>query len=116
MEPLTDFNRNRISDILGNNFQLMNEVFEIVNQGFPDHIAALDHAIRMQDYEAVYERAHTLKGSLANLGAERGSSLAEDVLAAAAAGNFDKCRDLYPAIKLSVEQFLNEFEAYIARK
>lgn len=116
MEPLSDFNRKRISDILGNDYQLMSDVFEIVNQDFPDHVAALDHAIHMQDYETVYERAHTLKGSLANLGAERGSSLAAAVLKAADAGNFSKCRDLYPAIKDSVEQFLAEFEEYIARK
>ena len=113
MEPLSDFSRKRIFDILGNDIQLMSEILDIVKQDFPNHIVMLGQAIEDKDYTSVYETAHTLKGSLANIGAERGSSLAAAILASTELEDFEKCAELYPVIQDSVEQFLKEFERYI---
>ena len=106
MGTLPDFNKERIELLFGSDADLIQQVLEILNEDIPLHLRELSQAIQREDGRRVYEIAHTLKGSLANVGGEQGSRLSRQMLQAAEEKQFSRCLELYRQLDASANQLL----------
>ncbi len=109
MNDLQDFNRDRMHILFGEETSLISQVLEILQEDLPLHLENLNQAVGQKNYTVIDETAHTLKGSLANVGAERGSALAGRLLAASEERNAELCLELYASLHGSVIKFLQQF-------
>ncbi len=116
MEKLHDFNEQQIQLLFGDNIDLMEQVLEILQEDLPSHLKNLDKAIEFRDGNRVYEIAHTLKGSMASVGADKGSSLAKHIQREAEENQFETCRTLFVSLNETTGQFLREFSGSIKTK
>ena len=116
MEHTVDFNEKQITLLLGNDVSLLEQILDILKTDIPSHLLHLGQAIEQHDHKQIYEIAHTLKGSLANVGAEKGSSCAAHVLREAESKHTDTCRILYKSLQETTGEFLKEFTAYVEQK
>ncbi len=110
MGELPDFNRERIAVLFGNDLTICKQVLDILKDDLPSHLDQLSESIGEQDSRQIYKTAHTLKGTLANVGADRGSSLAQRMVLASQENNFEYCRKLYESLVETTETFLAEFQ------
>ena len=73
---LAVFNRNLALDRVGGDEDLLREVAQLFLQEYPSIMGQLEEAVARDDAGRVMEAAHTMKGSLATLGAEAGTQIA----------------------------------------
>ena len=73
---LAVFNRNLALDRVGGDEELLREVAQLFLQEYPSLMGQLEEAVARDDAGRVMETAHTMKGSLATLGAEAGTHIA----------------------------------------
>ena len=73
---LAVFNRNLALDRVGGDEDLLREVAQLFLQEYPSLLCQLEDAVAHNDASRVMEMAHTMKGSLATLGAEAGTQIA----------------------------------------
>ena len=73
---LAVFNRNLALDRVGGDEDLLREVAQLFLQEYPSLMGQLEDAVARDDASRVMETAHTMKGSLATLGAEAGTQIA----------------------------------------
>lgn len=73
---LAVFNRNLALDRVGGDEELLREVAQLFLQEYPSLLCQLEEAVAHDDAGRVMETAHTMKGSLATLGAEAGTQIA----------------------------------------
>jgi HPt (histidine-containing phosphotransfer) domain-containing protein len=66
-------------DRLGGDEELLDEIMALFRRECPGLLGKLQDAVEHQDARAVMEAAHSMKGSLATLGAEEGAMLALDL-------------------------------------
>ena len=69
-ELLHTFNRETALDRVGGDDELLREVVELYLSEYPGLLVQIEGAVRAQDAFRLQHAAHTLKGSLATLGAE----------------------------------------------
>ena len=112
MDELPDFNRERIAVLFGTDGELTRQVLEILEEDIPRHLSELQQAIQQKDGRRIYEIAHTLKGSLANVGGERGSSISLRMLQAAQKDDFPRCLELYRKLETSANQLLAQLSQF----
>ena len=73
---LAIFNRSLALDRVGGDEELLREVAQLFLQECPPLIRQIREAVQHADADRVMEAAHTMKGSLATLGAEAGAQTA----------------------------------------
>ncbi len=112
MGELPDFSKERIELLFGSDIDLIKQVLDILNEDIPGHLGELSQEIQREDGRRVYEIAHTLKGSLANVGGEQGSFLAQQMLQAAGEENFSRCLELYRQLDASANQLLLQLSQF----
>ena len=69
-ELLHTFNRDTALDRVGGDDELLREVAQLYLAEYPELMRQLEGAVQAQDALSLQRSAHTLKGSLATLGAE----------------------------------------------
>jgi len=75
-KQLVSFNRNIALERVGGDEELLREVAQIYLTEYPPLIEKIRSAVGSGDSDALQRAAHTLKGSLATLGAEPAAALA----------------------------------------
>jgi HPt (histidine-containing phosphotransfer) domain-containing protein len=73
------FDREIALERLGGDEELLTEISKLFLQECPQMLAKLQQAVQHGDAHGVMETAHSMKGSLATLGAEEGALLAMDL-------------------------------------
>lgn len=73
---LAVFNRSLALDRVGGDEDLLREVAQLFLQEYPSLMGQIEDAVARADAGRVMETAHTMKGSLATLGAEAGTQIA----------------------------------------
>lgn len=73
---LAVFNRSLALDRVGGDEDLLREVAQLFLQEYPSLLVQIEEAVARDDAGRVMEAAHTMKGSLATLGAEAGTQIA----------------------------------------
>ena len=73
------FDREIALERLGGDQELLNEISLLFLQEYPQMLDRLRVAVQESDAHTVMEMAHSMKGSLATLGAEEGAILAMDL-------------------------------------
>lgn len=76
---MTLLDRELALDRLGGDEELLGEITGLFLQEYPQMLVRLEEAVRAGDAHGVMETAHSMKGSLATLGAEDGALLALDL-------------------------------------
>ncbi|MDH5408320.1 MAG: response regulator [Gammaproteobacteria bacterium] len=85
-EVLDDKVIKELYDLMGDD---VNSVFDAFLQSLSEHMPALEQAVEAEDLEQIATISHTLKGSSANIGANKFSSLSKAIMELARAKNFD---------------------------
>lgn len=73
---LLSFNRHLALDRVGGDEDLLREVAQIYLAEYPALLTEIRSAVKHGDAESLQRASHTLKGSLATLGAEAGANIA----------------------------------------
>ena len=76
---MTLYDRELALDRLGGDEELLGEITVLFLQESPQMLARLQMAVADRDAHSIMEAAHSMKGSLATLGAEEGALLALDL-------------------------------------
>jgi HPt (histidine-containing phosphotransfer) domain-containing protein len=84
--------------------EFLRELIGIYLADAPKQLAQLEEAIARQDATLTVRFAHTLKGSSGNFGAEQFARVAQEIEAAAKAGNMTAAAASLPALKGAFEQ------------
>jgi len=96
---------------LGGDLQFLKSMADILRSDSPAHCEALRNALADHDFARLQTTAHTLKGSLANVGGLRASSAAHAIEQLARQGN----TDLIPAAITRLEGTIEELFAALDR-
>lgn len=75
-KQLASFDRNIALERAGGDEELLREIAEIYLAEYPPLLEGIRSAVDAGDADALQRSAHTLKGSLATMGAEPGAALA----------------------------------------
>jgi two-component system sensor histidine kinase/response regulator len=105
------FDRDKLSERFGGDEELMEMVLESFGQEAPELIDLISAAIEAEDAEAIRKNAHALKGTAANVNAERLRQAALDLEDEAKLQNLDHCRSKFERVKSEQEQFVRESQA-----
>jgi len=73
---LAIFNRSLALDRVGGDEELLREVAQLFLREYPPLLIQIREAVQRADADRIMEAAHTMKGSLATLGAEAGAQTA----------------------------------------
>ena len=76
---LISFNRHLALDRVGGDAELLREVAQLYLEEYPRLLKEIEESVRHVDADSLQRSAHTLKGSLGTLGAERATRLALDL-------------------------------------
>lgn len=83
MEKLQILDTDRIDMLFGGDLSMVQEIYSIASDDFPVVADRLFEALTANDLEAAAGFAHTLKGSISNVGGERASRIADKIQQAA---------------------------------
>ncbi len=89
-QPEQHFNRARLGKMLHGDPSLIKEILDMFLEDTTENLAILRAAIQQGDQERSTRTAHALKGSGANIGAERFSNLCFAVEEACSAGRLEE--------------------------
>ncbi|MGM0431865.1 MAG: Hpt domain-containing protein [Spirochaetota bacterium] len=103
---------NRLKMLFGNNSELLGEIYSIVSSDFPELSRKLEQAISEGQAESISQYAHTLKGSIANVGGLQASDTAHRINLAAKEGDLSACGELYGHFTNELETFIYELRMY----
>lgn len=106
---------NRLTMLFGNNGELLREIYSIVSSDFPELSKKLEQAIQQGQAEFISQYAHTLKGSIANVGGLQASESAHQINLAAKDGDLSRCWEMYTLFSTELEIFINELRIYAER-
>ena len=94
--------------------ELMREVLAIYLEDTPTLLDALRQALETKQAEAVSKAAHTLKGSSANIAAERLRSQAYQLEQQARAGDLNRATALFETIQSEFQELEKIVNRYLA--
>lgn len=95
---------------LGNDRELLLEVWAAFAQDMPTKLAPLTRAARDADHKTVARLAHSIKGAAANVGATRLRDLASEIVSLAQEGNGSGLPDMFPHLEECLQETLAEME------
>jgi HPt (histidine-containing phosphotransfer) domain-containing protein len=93
---------------------LARELVDLFIESGDETLAAIVNALGANDYAAVSEQAHSLKGASANLRATAAAEAAAKLEAAAKAGDTSKVTVLTTALKSEVSRTIDYLRAKVA--
>ncbi len=99
-------NIERLRLLFDGDLSLLQQIFEIVQTDFPQLCAKLGQAIETENIELINRHAHTLKGSLANVGGDKASSIAAEIDASAAKKDLKECAKVFSGLQQAIDNFL----------
>lgn len=105
MSELKVLDTDRLDMLFGGELSLVREIYQIAATDFPKTSDRLAEALEKQDLEGIKQYSHTLKGSIANVGGQRASELANEICTAARADDIARCVELYPQFKRELDEF-----------
>jgi HPt (histidine-containing phosphotransfer) domain-containing protein len=106
----------RLHMLFGDSDEFLTEIYEIVTTDFPENRDMLARALDDGDIESISRYAHTLKGSIANIGGIQASSGADAINKAAGLGDLEACRALFPQFDAQFNDFVTALGDYVKRK
>jgi HPt (histidine-containing phosphotransfer) domain-containing protein len=106
----------RLHMLFGDSDEFLTEIYEIVTTDFPENRDLLSRALDAGDLEAISRYAHTLKGSIANIGGIQASSSADAINRAAGSGDVHTCRALFTEFSAQFDDFVTALGDYVNRK
>ncbi|MCF7933808.1 MAG: Hpt domain-containing protein [Spirochaetia bacterium] len=112
MEKLQILDTDRIDMLFGGDLSMVQEIYSIASDDFPVTADRLFEALTANDLEAAAGFAHTLKGSISNVGGERASRIADKIQQAAMQQDLSACTTLYPVFRTEMESFLSTLKSY----
>lgn len=115
MGELPILNRERLDLLFDGDMALVAQVLEIVEVDFPELCLKLQQAIADGETELVHRHAHTLKGSLANVGGDRASAIAARIDSAAKESSLGCCMEDCHLLKQTITAFLEELRSTVGR-
>jgi HPt (histidine-containing phosphotransfer) domain-containing protein len=98
-------------DITDGDIAFLKELIALFTAEYPERLARIAEAITKKDYTTIYQTAHSLKGSSANLGLLQAHHLASEIEASAKQENLQKIRTLHRKL----EKELHTFTAFVSR-
>jgi two-component system, sensor histidine kinase and response regulator len=111
---LAVFNRNLALDRVGGDEELLREVAQLFLQEYPSLMGQLEEAVAQGDAGRVMEAAHTMKGSLATLGAEAGTRIAQELETMGRHRMLSGSRETCRALAAQLSELQNELEKVAA--
>lgn len=99
-------NLERLQLLFDGDLSLLQQILEIVQVDFPQLCTKLGIAIEKENIELIQRHAHTLKGSLANVGGDRASLIAAEIDASAAKSDLKKCAAAFSGLRSAIDDFL----------
>lgn len=108
MGSLRVLDTERLDMLFGGDKTMVREIYAIAASDFPVTAQRLKEAVEEEDCTAISQYAHTLKGSIANIGGEAASFKAHTINKAALNQKIDTCREILPQFLDSLDEF---FEA-----
>lgn len=91
------------------------EILDIFQEQAAEHLAKLQDRVRAGDADGAREVAHGMKGSAANLSAERLSKLSADLEHAARSGSLEHAGDSVTEIQAELDRCVAFFPTVIER-
>eukprot|EP01104_Vermistella_antarctica_P006841 TRINITY_DN17542_c0_g1_i1.p1 TRINITY_DN17542_c0_g1~~TRINITY_DN17542_c0_g1_i1.p1 ORF type:complete len:148 (-),score=23.63 TRINITY_DN17542_c0_g1_i1:60-503(-) len=112
-EPL--LNKQQLEDITGGDLEFEGELFELYEEQYALKRVTLQKALDDEDVEKAVWCAHDLKGSSANLGAERVRRISETMEHSLRDKDFDTARDMFKLMEDSYEGLVNAFRLHLSQ-
>jgi HPt (histidine-containing phosphotransfer) domain-containing protein len=103
----------RLRMLFSDDRDLLNEIYEIISTDFPENARLLNGAVESGDFEQITRYAHTLKGSIANIGGNRASGVCDRIHAASKQEDIALCRSLLPEFNTQFDNFIEAFHRYV---
>jgi len=100
------FNIERLQLLFDGDLSLLQQILGIVQTDFPQLCTKLGHAIDTGNIEMIHRHAHTLKGSLANVGGDKASSIAAGIDTSATTNDLKKCAKEFAGLRPAIDDFL----------
>jgi HPt (histidine-containing phosphotransfer) domain-containing protein len=108
------FDRTQAREATGGDDDLLREIIGIFLEDFPRMLEDLERALGAGDADAVRRAAHTLKGSVAVLGATALAAVAKDAEDHARAGDLDAARDDIARVQAEARRLVPVLEELLA--
>jgi len=99
-------NIERLQLLFDGDLSLLQQILDIVQTDFPQLCTKLGQAIETENVELIHRHAHTLKGSLANVGGDIASIIAAEIDAAATKNNLNRCAKEFSGLRPAIDKFL----------
>ncbi|MBL7006940.1 MAG: Hpt domain-containing protein [Spirochaetia bacterium] len=104
-------NIERLQLLFDGDLSLLQQIFEIVQTDFPLLCTKLGEAIAAGNIDLINRHAHTLKGSLANVGGDKASLIAAEIDASATQKDLQKCAKVFSGLQQAIDNFLVQLKA-----
>lgn len=108
------FALNELRDRVDGDDELVREVLAVYLEDTPTVLDSLRQALEAGQPESVAKAAHTLKGSSANVAAERLRSQAYELEQKARAGDLEEARRLFPSVQSEFRELENMLTQFLA--
>jgi two-component system, sensor histidine kinase and response regulator len=99
-------NLERLQLLFDGDLSLLQQILGIVQTDFPQLCTKLGKAIENENIELIHRHAHTLKGSLANVGGDIASLIAAEIDASATKKDLNKCAKEFSGLRPAIDDFL----------
>jgi PAS domain S-box-containing protein len=95
----------------GGDRRLLKEVVRIFRADYPSSLRKIGRALQARDPEAVRLAAHSLKGSIATVGAPAARQVAAELEEAGRSSDFERASHAYTTLRQEIERLVNAFVA-----
>lgn len=99
-------NIERLQLLFDGDLSLLKQILGIVQTDFPQLCIKLGHAIENGNIDLIHRHAHTLKGSMANVGGDIASSIASAIDAHAQNSDLEMCAKEFSGLAKAIDEFL----------
>jgi len=107
------FDREQAMATTGGDQELLVEIVGLFLEDCPEMVAEIGRALAAGDADAARRAAHTLKGSVAVLGAQALAAAAREVEDLVRAGDLDGARSAYAHVELEAERLIPFLEGLL---
>ena len=111
LNKLLSFNKAIALERVGGDTELLREVAQLYLGEYPGLLTQMRSALDARDPDRLQRAAHTLKGSLGTLGAERALRFIIQLETMGRTGNLDGCESAYSDLEAALGNFHRELEA-----
>lgn len=94
-----------LKDRLEGDLELFLEISQIFFKDYPDHLLNIEIALKSSDAKVIRDRAHTLKGALANLSVVKGASIAFEIEKMGRDNQISGVKEALEALKSEINRF-----------